>query len=100
MDSRLDPKTQRRTPPPSFDAATQTAQVTDHSSREADRSQEGDSTEVRELSANNIDQIMEFEQKHAPPEPLYAKATRADLEHVFANPNTCRSYGIYKGKEL
>ena len=40
--------------------------------------------EVRQLSADNIEEIMKFEQIHAPDKPLYARATRADLDHVAA----------------
>jgi ribosomal protein S18 acetylase RimI-like enzyme len=56
--------------------------------------------EVCQLSANNIEEIMKFEQNHAPDKPLYARATREDLEHVFANNHICGSYGIYDQEKL
>jgi len=56
--------------------------------------------EVRQLSADNIEEIMKFEQNHAPDKPLYARAKREDLEHVFANNHICRAYGIYVEEKL
>src|SRR5260370_3133606 len=56
--------------------------------------------EVRQLSMDNIEEIMKFEKDHAPDKPLYARATRADLDHAFADNHICRVYGIYDQEKL
>jgi len=49
---------------------------------------------------DNIEEIMKFEKDHAPDKPLYARATRADLDHAFADNHICRVYGIYDEEKL
>lgn len=51
--------------------------------------------EVKQLTVENIPQIILLEKDHAPDRPYYAKYDEEALQFIFDNPRTCRVFGLF-----
>lgn len=56
--------------------------------------------DLRELSNNNINEILELEKDNAPDKPYYSKYNEEALKFIFDNPKTCKAFGLYDAKKL
>ncbi|HEY4033503.1 MAG TPA: N-acetyltransferase [Ktedonobacteraceae bacterium] len=56
--------------------------------------------DIRQLSMDNIEEIMQFEEDHAPDKILYVKCSKEGLAFLFTNGHICRGYGVYDQGKL
>lgn len=55
---------------------------------------------IVELDHNSIEQILLFEQQHAPDKPDYFRAEKSFLTHLFNNPDKGKAIGVYEDDQL
>lgn len=56
--------------------------------------------ELRQLSSQNISEILTLEKDNAPDKPYYSKYDKDALEFIFDNSNKCKAYGMYEEDSL
>lgn len=56
--------------------------------------------ELRELTKENIADVLLLEKNHAPEKPYYSKYDEEALNFIFDNPNTCNAIGLFDNNKL
>jgi ribosomal protein S18 acetylase RimI-like enzyme len=55
---------------------------------------------VKELSKDNINEILDLEKSSAPQKLFYYRYDKPGLLEIFNNPKTCKAFGAFDGSKL